>query len=97
VVSRDETAPPGLPIGFSAGICFSLAVAPHLLTYDLTMLILPIYWAERTRLRDDAPAAPLLGEVLYLAAICWPFYAMLNFSLVPLALLAVLFLIPRCR
>jgi len=78
---------------FSAAVPFLLLTIPHLLTYDLVYLLVPVVALlvlSRTRPELLAPAV-----FLYAAATLAPLYAFLGFSLVPVVLLGVVYLLSR--
>jgi alpha-1,2-mannosyltransferase len=75
----------------SAAVLFTLLVTPHLLVYDLTVLLFPIavLWAEHQRSDEDSTSLPD-GLLLYSAAMLAPAYLVTGFSIVPVALFWVL-------
>lgn len=59
---------------------------PHLLTYDLVLLLVPLAWLRAPVTHERPEARVRLGVALYLAASASPLYYFTGFSLVPLVL-----------
>jgi hypothetical protein len=78
----------------AAAVLFLLLATPHLLTYDLCYLLLPIVWLLHSSRKGDGSAS-LPAVVLYLCATLAPLYLWIGFSLVPAVLLGVLFALSR--
>lgn len=76
------------------GMLFTIFVIPHLLTYDLVYLLIPVT-ALLSQLRSN-PAYLLPITLIYASATLAPLYALLGFSLVPLALLIAIYLLAKC-
>jgi hypothetical protein len=78
----------------SALVLFSLLLAPHLLTYDLSLLLIPAVNLWIAQLGGDREEMPI-GVMLYLFATLCMLYLAIGFSLVPLALLWGLYRLAR--
>jgi Glycosyltransferase family 87 len=77
----------------AAGIPFALLTIPHLLTYDLTYLLIPVaVLLSHIRTR---PFYLIPATLIYASATLSPLYTFLGCSLVPLALLLSLYLLAR--
>jgi hypothetical protein len=73
-----------LPLQFAAATTFGLVAAPHLLVYDLSLLLVPLaFLVDRSADRACRRDAVLTYAVVALS----PLYSWLGFSLAPLALL----------
>jgi hypothetical protein len=84
--ATQETGQRQTPQEYASAVLFMLLLTPHVLTYDLVLLAVPlIYLWSSSRWR--------LGVALYLATsvLAMPVYDAIGFSLVPLVLLAVLY------
>lgn len=79
-------------IELSAVVLFSLLLSPHLLTYDLTLLLIPILclW-----LGDRGSRAAAVGRMLFVTVSVFSLFAIWRFSLVPLVVLLGLTLLSR--
>ncbi len=77
----------------AAGIPFVLLTIPHLLTYDLTYLLIPV--AVLLHQIRTHPFYLIPATLMYASATLSPLYAFLGCSLVPLALLLSLYLLAR--
>ncbi len=75
----------------SALVIFSLLLSPHLLTYDLSMLLIPIAFLLSGKLQIGEDEERSLGGLLYLSAMITFIYYIIGFSLVPAAMLWTLF------
>lgn len=75
----------------SALVIFSLLVSPHLLTYDLSMLLIPIAYLLSAKMNNGEEEERWLGGLLFLSAMLPRIYFILGFSLVPAAMLWTLF------
>jgi Glycosyltransferase family 87 len=75
----------------SALVLFSLLLSPHLLTYDLSMLLIPIAFLLSGKLNIGQQEERWLGGLLWLSAMLPRFYYVIGFSLVPAAMLWTLF------
>ena len=91
------------PVEASAAVLFSLLLTPHLLVYDLSLLLLPIALlctvpsVNATTVSTDAEPVGqrstttlALGLALYGSAMAAPLYLLTGFSVVPLVLLATM-------
>jgi hypothetical protein len=78
-------------IGQSALVLFSLLLSPHLLTYDLSMLLIPIAYLLSGKMHIGQEEERWLGGLLYLSAMITFIYYIIGFSLVPAAMLWTLF------
>jgi hypothetical protein len=78
-------------------VLFGLLTAPHLLTYDLTYLLIPItYLISGTEESGDPPLS-WPAVLLYLGATLSPLYGFLGFSLMPILMLwALRFTVCEC-
>ena len=74
----------------SAAVLFSLLATPHLLTYDLSYLLIPLTYLLAARRAAESTGVPAREAILYLCATLAPLYALLGFSLVPLVLVWLL-------
>jgi hypothetical protein len=74
----------------SAVVVSSLLMTPHLLTYDLSLLLIPITNLWLFRMGTNQGRKERLGIALYLFATFAPLYVLTQFSLMPFALLWVL-------
>jgi hypothetical protein len=74
----------------SAAVIFTLLATPHLLTYDLSYLLIPIayFLSMHHAGKEDASRPEIL---LYLCATLAPLYVFLGFSIVPGVLIWVLY------
>jgi hypothetical protein len=72
-------------------VLFSLLLSPHLLTYDLSMLLIPIAHLLSGKMHVDQEEERWLGGLLYLSAMITFIYYLIGFSLVPAAMLWTLF------
>ena len=82
----------------TAGVLFSLLATPHLLTYDLAYLLIPITYLISLRMSANDPGVPISALVLYVCGTLTPFYGFLGFSILPLVFLWALdSLIPVSR
>jgi hypothetical protein len=79
----------------SALIVFSLFLSPHLLTYDLSMLLIPIAYLFSAKMGIGADQERWLGGVLYFSATITFVYFLLGFSLVPAVMLWTMFAISQ--
>jgi hypothetical protein len=75
----------------SALVLFSLLLSPHLLTYDLSMLLIPIAYLLSGKMHIGEEEERWLGGLLYLSAMLPRIYYIIGFSLVPAAMLWTLF------
>jgi hypothetical protein len=75
----------------SALVIFSLLLSPHLLTYDLSMLLIPIAYLFSGKMGIGQVEERSLGGLLYLSAMVTFIYFIIGFSLVPAAMLWTLF------
>jgi len=75
----------------SALVIFSLLLSPHLLTYDLSMLLIPIAYLLSGKMQVSAEEERWLGGLLYLSAMITFIYFLIGFSLVPVVMLWTLF------
>jgi len=75
----------------SALVIFSLLLSPHLLTYDLSMLLIPIAYLLSGKMHIGQEEERWLGGLLYLSAMITFIYYIIGFSLVPAAMLWTLF------
>lgn len=78
-------------IEYSALVLFSLLLSPHLLTYDVSMLLIPIAFLWSGKMGIGLEEERWLGGILYLAAMITFIYYIIGFSLVPAAMLWSLF------
>jgi hypothetical protein len=78
-------------IEYSALVLFSLLLSPHLLTYDVSMLLIPIAFLWSGMMGIGPEEERWLGSILYLAAMITFIYFIIGFSLVPAAMLWTLF------
>jgi hypothetical protein len=74
----------------SAVVLFSLLLAPHLLTYDLSLLLIPAVNLWIAHMGTDREEM-LIGIVVYLFATFAIFYLAIGFSLMPIVLLWALY------
>jgi hypothetical protein len=74
-------------------VIFQLLLIPYVLTYDLSFLLLPITVLLAHSREQPALLTPTV--VLFGGAALAPLYAFIGFSLMPLALLAAMFLLVR--
>lgn len=74
----------------SAAVIFILLLTPHLLTYDLSYLLVPIAYGLAARRKLEAAIAVPLSSVLYLFSTLAQLYLPLGFSFVPLAMVGAL-------
>lgn len=70
----------------SAAVLFSLLATPHLLTYDLACVLIPVTYLLSARRATGRPNIPSREAVLYLCATLAPLYVLVGFSLVPVVL-----------
>jgi len=77
----------------AAAIIFTLFIIPHLLTYDLTYLLIAVA-ALLSQIREH-PCYLIPVTLVYGFTTLAPLYALSGFSLVPAALLASLYLLSR--
>src|SRR5262249_39428295 len=75
----------------SSLVLFSLLLSPHLLTYDLSMLLMPIAYLFSGKMHVGEQEERWLGGILYLSAMITFIYFVIGFSLVPAAMLWTLF------
>jgi hypothetical protein len=75
----------------SALVIFSLLLSPHLLTYDLSMLLIPMAYLLSGKMGIGQDEERWLGGLLYLSAMVTFIYFVIGFSLVPVAMLWTLF------
>ena len=75
----------------SALVIFSLLLSPHLLTYDVSMLLIPVAFLWSGKMGIGLDEERWLGGVLYLSAMITFIYFYMGFSLVPAAMLWTLF------
>jgi len=75
----------------TALVLFSLLLSPHLLTYDLSMLLIPIAYLISGKMNIGAEEERWLGGLLWLSAMLPRFYYIIGFSLVPVVMLWTLF------
>jgi Glycosyltransferase family 87 len=75
----------------SAVVLFTLLLSPHLLTYDVSMLLVPIAFLWSGKMNVGQERERWLGGVLYLSAMITFIYYIVGFSLVPAAMLWTLF------
>jgi hypothetical protein len=75
----------------SSLVLFSLLLSPHLLTYDLSMLLIPIAYMFSGKMHVGEQEERWLGGILYLSAMITFIYFVIGFSLVPAAMLWTLF------
>lgn len=80
---------------YSAVLLFTLLAAPHLLTYDLALLLPVCVWLCVPVGGDRPPERVALAVALYLAGAAAPLYHFTGFSVVPLILLGGLFVLAR--
>jgi hypothetical protein len=66
-------------------------LSPHLLTYDLSMLLIPIAYLLSGKMHIGQEEERWLGGLLYLSAMITFIYYIIGFSLVPAAMLWTLF------
>lgn len=78
-------------IEYSALVLFSLLLSPHLLTYDVSMLHIPVAFLWSGKMGIAREEERWLGGILYLAATATFVYHFIGFSLVPAAMLWTLF------
>jgi len=85
----------GWRIEYSALVVLTLLISPHLLTYDVSMLLIPvaILWSGKMQVGEDEER--WLGSVLYLSAMITFIYFLIGFSLVPVAMLWTLYQLSR--
>jgi len=74
----------------SAGVLFVLLATPHLLTYDLSYLLIPITYVLSLPGVENDPDILTPPVLLYLSATLSPLYVYLGFSVLPLVLLWML-------
>jgi hypothetical protein len=68
-------------------VLFGLLMTPHLLTYDLTYLLIPItYLVSGTHVSGDPPLS-WPAVLLYLGATLSPLYGFLGFSMMPILMI----------
>jgi glycosyl transferase family 87 len=79
----------------SALVLFTLFLSPHLLTYDVSMLLIPIAFLWSGKMNIGEERERWLGSVLYLSAMITFIYYIIGFSLVPAAMLWTLFQMSR--
>jgi hypothetical protein len=75
----------------SALVIFSLLLSPHLLTYDLSMLLIPIGFLFSGKMQIGEQQERWVGGLLYFSAMITFVYFVIGFSLVPAAMLWTLF------
>jgi hypothetical protein len=82
-------------IEYSAMVILTLLISPHLLTYDVSMLLIPVafLWSGTMQIGEDKER--WLGSILYLSAMITFIYYYMGFSLVPAAMLWTLFQLSR--
>ena len=80
---------------YGAVVLTTLALTPHLLTYDLVLLFPALAWLWHPTRGERQPDNVAIGGLLYLAGAAPPLYHFLGFSLIPVALLAGLYLPAR--
>lgn len=73
-----------------AAMIFILLLTPHLLTYDLSYLVIPIAYGLDVRQKPHLVVSALLCAVLYLFSTLTQFYLLVGFSLVPITMVGVL-------
>jgi hypothetical protein len=71
----------------SAGVLFTLLATPHLLTYDLSYLLIPITYLLSLRKAVKNPGIMTSVQLLYVCTTLTPLYLFLGFSIVPVVLL----------
>lgn len=76
----------GARVELSAAVLFSLLATPHLATYDLAYLIIPLTYLISARHEAGDRNVAARETALYLCAMLTPFYYLLGFSLVPFVL-----------
>jgi hypothetical protein len=81
----------------SAAVLFALLASPHLLTYDLTYLLIPLTYLLSGRRTACSPELPMPESLLYLCATLTPLYGLLGFSIVPIVLLGTLHSLTRAK
>jgi hypothetical protein len=79
----------------AAAVLVVLLTTPYLLTYDVSLLLVPICHFWSMRLGADRREEVAIGTLLYLSGMVTPLYTVIGFSLVPALELAALAYLSR--
>jgi hypothetical protein len=88
-IARSQPPGSGL-VAESAAVLFTTLATPHLLTYDLTYLLIPIASLLALRDSDNGVLSVRIAVALYSVCMITPAFGFLGFSLVPVFLLLAL-------